>query len=184
MTTILIHATAMKVYTDSRATISPNRSWVQTYLNAHLGEDVSTIDDNFTKMWRLDNNSIVVGCGDADVVKGAYNEMNEKQTTILSKPFTKDNTTVYVVKKSIDDKGIIRVIEFKNAYKKVFKFFNKRYLSMKIHHLKENQWITAGSGGDYLAGALQSGSMIDIGFKSVYHFDKFSGGEIKSLDIL
>lgn len=165
MTTLIIDFNTKAVYSDSRSTSSKE------------GTPATKFEEDHKKIFPICEGKVITGCGCADTLKLAANGLLNGCLDFL--PKTKEYATIYVVSK----KGDILEVE---QYETKKKHWLTGYYSWKRIYdrvtLKDG-WITAGSGGDYAAGALKQGATPEEAINVASMLDEYTNNVVQKIEL-
>lgn len=181
MTTIVISAPEMKVYTDTCA--SHNSTSSEVFL--HLGSSV--YKQNTIQKILYSRDKIVVGTGNYNDLVSVYKTVTTEET--LEKP--EGETNAYVVSKGHD--GSLRIIKYVSCEEKNDTLWKRlKYLrygttyrwKTEVLNLSKDETIFDGSGGRYARGMFVSSELsISEIIKKVSMLDTFTNDHIHCFDL-
>ena len=167
MTTVIIHGETKKVYTDSRRTCTQTNYRGEVFYTYHKTNKINKLVDG----------TIIVGAGQVELIKSFFNKFG----LCLPKLNIKSDATIAVVNLKGDnvEVSVYKTVEksnFLGLYK--YKFWEHEY-----HILKQSNWMTFGSGGDYAHEALNLGKSPEEAIIYASTVDQWTDAEINISDI-
>ena len=136
MTTLIIDFNTKAVYADSRTTQSQD------------GNETIRFDDNALKLFNIEG-KVLAGVGCAEVLSKVMDNLLSNNFNFIQK--TKRKATIYVVSKKGDILEVEKYRTNKRSWLTGYYSWERIYERLTL----KDGWITAGSGGDYAAGALK-----------------------------
>lgn len=165
MTTLIIDFNTKAVYSDSRSTSSKE------------GNPATKFEEDHQKVFHIGEGKVVTGCGCADTLKLAANGLLNGRLDFL--PKTKEYATIYVVSKKGD---ILEVEEYrtnKRSWLTGYYSWERIYDRVTL----KDSWITAGSGGDYAAGALKQGATPEEAINVASILDEYTNNVVQKIEL-
>lgn len=166
MTTLIIDFNTKAVYTDSRSTSSKE------------GTVAKEFNEDCDKIYHLGNGKVLVGCGCCETInKAANNLLSGKGLDFL--PKTKEYATIYVVSKKGDILEIEKYRTNKRSWLTGYCSWERIYERLTL----KDGWITAGSGGDYAAGALKQGATPEEAINVASMLDEYTNNVVQKVEL-
>ena len=165
MTTLIIDFNTKAVYSDSRSTSSKE------------GTSATKFEEDNKKIFPICEGKVITGCGCADTLKLAAQGLLNGHLDFL--PKTKEYANIYVVSKKGDILEIEKYRTNKRSWLTGYYSWERIYERLTL----KDGWITAGSGGDYAAGALKQGATPEEAINVTSMLDEYTNNVVQKIEL-
>ena len=165
MTTLIIDFNTKAVYSDSRSTSSKE------------GTSATKFEEDHKKVFHICEGKVITGCGCADTIELAAQGLLNGHLDFL--PKTKEYATIYVVSKKGDTLEVEQYETKKKHWLTEYYSWERIYDRLTL----KDGWITAGSGGDYAAGALKQGATPEEAINVASMLDEYTNNIVQKIEL-